>query len=623
MKKRLLSFLLSFVLISSFPISTAALDLEDAKQLLKEHYIDTIPDIVMEQETLEDLLGTLGDSYTEYLTKEQYNSFLELVNGESIVGVGISVRTAYTDGFEVAAVLDNSPAQEANWAPGDHIVAVDGIPATKESDIRAMISGPEGTTVTISLRRASTGQVEEFTLTRRRVVIPIVTHEKQGSTGYINCTSFGDSTAQDIKKAILAMDDDVSSWIIDLRSNAGGLAQTAVGSASHFTGGGIMTYLRFANGKYQYYYVNPKYTGLTDKPLIILLSSDSASASELFSGAIRDYNAGIAIGDRSFGKGIAQHMMDNTSHPELFDGDAMKITTSRFFSPLRTTNHIIGILPTLLVSADYAKDVASLLSCDAPESPSGYVKLELAGYTFYIHLATAKSPQYKAAFRELLEALPPAAKLYYSFNSLKWEETTPQVVAAVSFLEFTPRTYSDLKNSVYADQINTLAAYQLLPGYTQPVFRPATTMTRGEFCSLIARALEFPFNPDAPAFSDVSTSSPYYYDISAMVTRGFISGYEDGTFHPEAEITYEAALCVLWRVTEWINMDAMDLSEEVPSIGEWLDYHEFSDWAENPAWRLEQMGITARLAAPTDPVTREVAAAMLYDLLTCTNILWN
>ena len=339
--KKLLSSLLALTMALSLAVLPAsALELEDAKKLLAIHYVDGVAPEVLELDSLDAILEAIGDPYTFYMTPEQYQSFNQSVNGRTVVGIGATVETAYDGGYRVMSVLPDSPALEAGIQPGDILTAVDGVPTSPDVDPRVPVTGEEGTVVTLTVNR--NGQVLEFTLTRRAVNIPIVTYEQVGSAGVIDCISFGATTAQSIQEAIRELDGDTAVWIMDLRANPGGDSGATATSASLFTGGGIMLYFRDGSGRYNYSYTLPEFPDMTDKPVIVLTSEHSASGSELFAGDMRTYQAGIALGQRSFGKGTAQIIFDETNSDVMENGEAMKITTYRFFSPDGATNHVVG-----------------------------------------------------------------------------------------------------------------------------------------------------------------------------------------------------------------------------------------------------------------------------------------
>ena len=619
--KKLLSSLLALTMALSLAVLPAsALELEDAKKLLAIHYVDGVAPEVLELDSLDAILEAIGDPYTFYMTPEQYQSFNQSVNGRTVVGIGATVETAYDGGYRVMSVLPDSPALEAGIQPGDILTAVDGMPTSPDVDPRVPVTGEEGTVVTLTVNRS--GQVLEFTLTRRAVNIPIVTYEQVGSAGVIDCISFGATTAQSIQEAIRELDDDTAVWIMDLRANPGGDSGATATSASLFTGSGIMLYFRDGSGRYNYSYTMPGFPDMTDKPVIVLTSEHSASGSELFAGDMRTYRAGIALGQRSFGKGTAQIIFDETNSDVMVGGEAMKITTYRFFSPDGATNHVVGVLPTLLISPENTSAAALLLTSPKPARAKDFLKLELAGQTFYIDVKEAVKAENKAAFVELLEALPPSAKLYEGSGVQSWTQLTPAQLAQQRGLPFTSRSFSDTVDCTYAREIDTLAAYHILNGYEDGKFHPDDTLTRAQFVTLVASALDLPAGKGGQ-FSDVQEGQWFAAPVSAMTDMGFLSGRGDGTFGPNDTITYQEMVTVLSNVAAWTSMDGYDLNKSDLLPEELVEYYDWAEWARVPARNLDALEALTGELAPTDLVTRELAAATLCRLMESTHLIWN
>ena len=619
--KKLLSSLLALTMALSLAVLPAsALELEDAKKLLAIHYVDGVAPEVLELDSLDAILEAIGDPYTFYMTPEQYQSFNQSVNGRTVVGIGATVETAYDGGYRVMSVLPDSPALEAGIQPGDILTAVDGMPTSPDVDPRVPVTGEEGTVVTLTVNR--NGQVLEFTLTRRAVNIPIVTYEQVGSAGVIDCISFGATTAQSIQEAIRELDDDTAVWIMDLRANPGGDSGATATSASLFTGSGIMLYFRDGSGRYNYSYTMPGFPDMTDKPVIVLTSEHSASGSELFAGDMRTYRAGIALGQRSFGKGTAQIIFDETNSDVMVGGEAMKITTYRFFSPDGATNHVVGVLPTLLISPENTSAAALLLTSPKPARAKDFLKLELAGQTFYIDVKEAVKAENKAAFVELLEALPPSAKLYEGSGVQSWTQLPPAQLAQQRGLPFTSRSFPDTVDCTYAREIDTLAAYHILNGYEDGNFHPDDTLTRAQFVTLVASALDLPAGKGGQ-FSDVQEGQWFAAPVSAMTDMGFLSGRGDGTFGPNDTITYQEMVTVLSNVAAWTSMDGYDLNKSDLLPEELVEYYDWAEWARVPARNLDALEALTGELAPTDLVTRELAAATLCRLMESTHLIWN
>ncbi len=620
--KKAISALLSLAIALSLAVLPAsALELEDAKKLLAVNYVDGVSPEILELDSLDAILEAIGDPYTFYMNAEQYQAFNQAVNGQTVVGIGATVETAYDGGYRIMSILPNSPALEAGIKPGDILTAADGVPMSPEVDPRVPIVGEEGTPLTLTVNRD--GQILEFALTRRSVDIPIVTYKQAGSAGIIDCISFGSTTARSIQEALRELDEDTAVWVVDLRSNPGGDSGATATSASLFTGGNVMLYFRDGSGRYHYSYTAPEFPDMTDKPVIVLTSAHSASGSELFAGDIRTYEAGIALGQRSLGKGTAQIVVDETNSSLMKDGEAMKITAYRFFAPDGATNHILGVLPTLLISPENTQAAALLLTSPKPARAEGWLRLDIAGQTFYLDSKEVSKAENRPAFTELLEALPPSATLYTGSMTQTWTETDPAALAAKFGLSLQTRTFADAADSPYAREIDTLASYLILSGCEDGGFHPGDTLTRAQFAALVSSALDLPAK-EGGKFSDVAADAWYAAPISAMTGMGFLSGRGDGTFGPDDTITYQEMLTVLSQVAAWASMDGYDLAKASLLPEELLEYYDYAEWARVPARNLDALeALVDGGPAPTDPVTREVAAATLCRLMESIHLIWD
>lgn len=618
--KKALSLLLTFGLTCSLALPGRALEPEEAKELLRTHYVDSLPENLDELETIDSILSALGDPHTDYLSSDEYEQMLQSVNGQSIVGIGIVIHTDFQDGYMIESVLPDSPAQQAGLSPGDIIVAVDGIVLTASHDCRALILGEEDTRVALTVRRQD-DTLYSTAIIRQKVTLPIVTYEMIDDALVISCESFGDSTISTIKNALIQYEEQAAVTIVDLRANPGGAASAATGSAGLFTGPGLMCYFRDGSGTYQRLYAPSASSDVTDKPAIILISPQSASGSELFSSAIRDYRAGISIGQRSYGKGSVQTLFDEQNYPELFDGDCFKLTTQRFFSPSGTSNHITGILPTLLMSEVYTPVAAMLLTSPTPETPNQFLKLELADQILYLNLESAMQEDIRPAFTQLLESLPPSAALFRGENDT-WISVMPAQLSDSLGLSFVPRTFCDSTDSLYAREIDTLSCYKLLSGYDDNAFCPGQFITRAEFCAMLCSALALP-SSDHISFPDVPSDSWYAGAVSAMAGKDFVSGDETGLFRPNDTISYQELVAILANVSAWISTDGYEYQKISLSHSDQERYHSFSPWAQKAARNLNMFDALLPDISPTEPSTREIAAASLCRLMEYTGLLWN
>ena len=625
--KKTLRFTAVLALVFSLLIfPTSALSVEDALDLLNEYYVDDLPPEAAQAQTLEELLSLLDDPYTVYMPEQQRKEFLESINDTKLIGIGVSIEV-HEKGIYISSVLDDSPALEAGLTMGDIIQAVNGTPVTDVEHARSLMTGELGTAVTITVLRAD-GTVTDFDLIRREISIPTTVRyelSEDGNACVIVTTSFGNETPDHVADAIEKYDETVNGFILDLSSNPGGTSNSGAATAGCFIGEATMLYLRDAQDQYSYTYTLPGTQALTQKGVIALTGPYSASSSELFLGAIRDHGAGIAIGQRTLGKGIAQLMMDENNNPDLFSGDALKITVYRFFSPDGTTNDKIGVMPTLLMSLENTYRAALLLCGDYTGSAEGQLKLNLSNQIYYIDLATATSEDFRPAFVELLEALPLSARLRCDNGNGKYTNTTPQAVAEMLGLsEYTPRTFSDLGNTPYADSINTLTIYGLLGGYGDGTFRPDIHMSRAEFCAMLANMLDLHTEPvTQSAFHDISPDSWYAPVVHAMHADGLLAGYEDGFFRPNDTVSQQEVVSILAKLSTRLNMYAYNRRNISPTEEVMAEFAHFSDWARQPAWLLDSCEVDlSALTTPQDPITRGQAVDLLCQLLTRTKILW-
>lgn len=619
MNRKFFTALLSAALAASLTLPVGALSVSEALSLLEERYVESLPPAAYGSVSVEELLSTLGDPYTVYYTPEQYDRFLTAVHGEELVGIGISLRTVFEEGYEILSVFPDSPARNAGLVPGEKITGVNGLTLTPGDSPSALIAGPEGSAVTLTLRGID-GGVREVTMTRRTVQVPLVTYEQLGTAGYLLCDSFGESAPEGVRDGLTVMDDGSAVWVLDLQKNPGGTSTAAAEMAGAFLGQQVMVYFRDADGALYKTATVAACVDMTDKPLIVLTGQKSASASELFSAAIRDHRGGISIGARTTGKGVAQTVFDRDNYPELFDGDALKVTTYRFFSPAGTTNHLLGIIPTLLMEEEYAQTAALLLSAPKPERSLNHWKLEISGQTFYLDRELAM--QEPEALTALVEALPPSAVLSRGTGTAYWRQTDIfELCAEFGLIDYTPRTFSDIAGHPYEEQINTLCTYSLLSGDEQGLFHPGRTMTRAELASLLCTALNLP--ESGGTFSDVDPQAWYAGAVNAVAARGFMSGTGNGTFSPDAPLTNQEFYTVCSAVAAWANLDGYEWSQKDVSAVQWAEFYAYPEWAQGPARNLDKLGVEVDREDPTAPVTRGDAAGVLCTLFENIHILWN
>ena len=622
------------LLLTLSPGAYAALTTKQAGQLLEEFYIDEVPPSVLAQPTIPEMLEALGDPYTEYFPPQDYQSFLSSMSDISLVGIGVTFQVT-EEGLYLNEILEHSPAEAGGLRPGDLIIAIDGRSVLgQDSDtITGWIRGEEGSTVSVTYLRE--GQKETtVTLVRALVVVAATTTQLiDDHIGYIRCSTFGDETYGHFKEGMETYGDKATVWIVDLRSNLGGSTEAATNAAGLFAGSGEMAYLRDGSNQYGAYFYSE--TPKTLYPVIVLMDFYSASSSELFASIIRDYQAGIIIGSRSYGKGVAQQVLDQQYDPELFaDGDAIKITSHRFYSPAGNTTDQIGVIPDLLVPPEMAGNVAYLLAGSAPTSDtSGTLKVDL-GWRWYVDLQTAinEDPE---ALQLLLNDLPVNKDLWLGTGGPNgWQRTDAASVAREQSLEYTLPQFSDQSESLYDTALSVLKTFFLIHGREDGAFHPRDTLTRAELCQLLAIALNCTVPEGESSFTDVPADAWYTPAIVAMTQLGLVNGTGDGTFSPDSAIDHQQFITIMGRLSQRLNMYFYNAILETPA--ETINTPELSgyaDWAKPSAWLLSYsqkgyFGNTLSLlwadAADIEPLqftTRDEAAYTIYRILSYTGIL--
>ena len=619
--KRWIRCLAAVVLALTMLVSTAsALTVEQALELLEGEYLREIPEQAYEAETLDELFEILGDPYTYYMSAEDYQAFLDSVEDTvSLVGIGVSIQ--YTEeGILVIDPLKNGSAYEAGILAGDLIIAIDGVScAPADESHRALILGEEGTQVTVTVLRD--GVTMDFVLTRKPVVVKNTeVSVENGHIGYIDCTSFGSDTGALFLEGVETYNESVDCWLVDLRSNSGGYTNAAVDALGVFAGAGYHLYLQDNQGQLYYYAYYDGYA--TEHLAVVLVDGYTASAAEAFTAGIRDMGLGISVGSRTFGKGVAQIVYDETTHPDCFEGDGLKLTAYRFYSAGGITNDLMGIIPTLMVSDEAAYDVA-LAVCGSPDAAeTDSMVIDLDDYLISVDLTAVSG----ATLSALFEALPPSAWLWvYTSEEEQSLLTVPEAAAALG-VAYQSRWFGDVTESPFADEINALATYGVVQGDGQGCFYPQNHLKRSEVCIMLGEALGLA-GSGLQYFSDVDPESEAAPYINAMAELGLVYGVGNGLFAPDATLTQQEYFTILGRAVRYLNVNydfaAENITQEhLDAVAE-LGFH---SWSLNSVALLDMAGTLCSSSgdlAPTTPILREEAAASLHALLVNAGILPN
>lgn len=294
-------------------------------------------------------LEGLGDPYSVYYTADEYKD-MQINTSGKYYGIGAALgQDAKTKEVTISKVYEGTPAEEAGLRDGDQIVKVNDTVSTSEelSDLVQKIRGEEGTTVHLKIYRASTKKTFEVDVERKNVELPSITSKMMdGGIGYIQISEFQSKTDEQFKSALADLKKQgMKSLIVDVRSNPGGLITAASNILDQILPEGTVVYTEDKYGKREDYTSD---SNCIDCPIAVLVNENSASASEIFAGAIKDYNYGTLIGTKTFGKGIVQ-----TVFP-LEDGDAVKITTAKYYTPKGNYIHGAGIEPDINLTYKYS-----------------------------------------------------------------------------------------------------------------------------------------------------------------------------------------------------------------------------------------------------------------------------
>ncbi len=314
------------------------------KKLLSKNYPNADDAYI----AIREMLNNLNDPYTRFLDPKQFNEMRIDTSGE-LTGVGIQILKDSESGFLViVSPIAGSPASESGIQAKDKIISIDNI-STKSLDIEGavkLIRGKKGTKVNLEILR--NGSIFNKTLVRKKIEIKSVTSKINSSrngflVGYLRIKQFNANASKDLKKVILDYETkNVSGYILDLRSNPGGLLDSSIEISRQFIDKGIIVSTLSKNGLKEVKRANG--SALTSKPLVVLVNEGSASASEIVSGAIKDNLRGKLVGKKTFGKGLVQSMRS------LVDGSGLTVTVAKYLTPNGIDINKFGIRPDIEVN---------------------------------------------------------------------------------------------------------------------------------------------------------------------------------------------------------------------------------------------------------------------------------
>lgn len=322
--------------------------------VLESFYFGDVDDETAKDNIYKAYLSSYGDKYTMYYTADEYKALKESTNGK-FYGIGAVCQLSGEGGVLLVDVYDNGACYQAGLRSGDRVVNVDGRDITdmELSSAVALIKGDKGTSVTLEVIRGT--ERLTFSAVRDAVEAKTVSYTLlDNNIGYLSISQFEEVTTKQFKAAVEDLQSQgMKGLVIDIRNNPGGLLDTVVGMLKYMLPDGLIVYTEDKQGN------RKEYKGQDNDefnlPLAVIVNGNSASASEIFAGAIQDYGKGTIIGTQTYGKGIVQ-----TVKP-LTDGSAIKFTIAKYFTPKGQDIHGKGVTPDMVVEYDTDADVDTQL----------------------------------------------------------------------------------------------------------------------------------------------------------------------------------------------------------------------------------------------------------------------
>ena len=329
--------------------------LDEIADILREDFVNpaAVTDRALQQGSIQGIIDELGDPHTVYISPESYQSGFDLISG-TLEGIGATVdQDPLTGEIVIVTPFHGSPAEEAGIRPGDAILAVDGESTEGWSvqDAVSRIRGPEGSTVTLTVRHADR-ETEDVAIKRGTIVVPTVFVEdvldENGDLvpelAYIEIQQFTERTVGDMREALQEIEDGgYRGLILDVRLNPGGGLDATVQVTSMFLDGGLVLTQVDRNGIETPYEARPGGEA-TEIPIVILVGPNSASGSEVLAGALSDHGRAQLVGDQTFGKGSVNHLR------ELSNGGALYVTIARWLTPNGDLIEGVGLTPDVQVA---------------------------------------------------------------------------------------------------------------------------------------------------------------------------------------------------------------------------------------------------------------------------------
>ncbi len=310
------------------------------KSIIDRYYLGEVDEEKLNEGAIKGYIEGLDDPYTEYITKEDMQDFLDETTG-NFVGIGIyMVKDTNTNKVMVLSPIKDGPAEKAGILPGDLIISVDGVQyeADDMSVMAKKIKGEIGSTVKLEILRDK--ETKEFELKRESIKTnPVEGKKLQNNIGYIQFSSFDEGTAEDFKNKYKELESQgIKSLIIDLRNNGGGIVDEALEIADYICDKNSILLYEVDKDKNEEI-KKSKSDPIINMPIVILTNENTASSSEILAGALKDLGKAKIVGTKTFGKGVIQQLLT------LPDGSGLKITSEKYLTPNKVEIDEIGIEP--------------------------------------------------------------------------------------------------------------------------------------------------------------------------------------------------------------------------------------------------------------------------------------
>lgn len=325
--------------------------LEIIEGLIKENYaLDMVDDTTLESGAFRGMIAALGDPYSAYFSQEEMSAQQDKLEGV-YYGIGAYVSKDEATGYGVITkVMDDSPSLKAGLMDGDLVKEVDGksTAGLGLDEIVAIVRGEKDTKVVLTILRGPSDKRQELKITVKRGSVPrqtVYSELLEDDIAYIRIAEFDSVTVDQFIDALATMKGEgMKALVLDLRENPGGNFNACISIGRRILPKGLITYTKSKSGEVQEYTCDGQ--NELEVPLAVLVDKSSASASEILAGAIKDHKKGVLVGTTTYGKGIVQRYIG------LTDGSAVKLTTSKYYTPNGENIHGIGIKPDIEIEFD-------------------------------------------------------------------------------------------------------------------------------------------------------------------------------------------------------------------------------------------------------------------------------